>query len=380
MNICIVTSSFPLNKNEVYHQFVGELINILNQKGHHVTILTQNKKGDKEQVIPKADVVWFPWKMTEQRVLAQVSLKSFANLFSIISLFINGVKYSKRISKEKKIDVFICLWIVPSGLYIYLKNILFKKTPYILWSLGSDVYTNKDHFIRRLILKLIIKKSKAVFADGFELCDIIKNISGRKCEFLPTFQRINMPINSNEVNENTKSQTSFLYVGRLAKVKGTDILIEAIKIIKKENVKMDFKLNIIGDGDLMDALKHEIKQHNLEEHVGLLGWIKDENILSEYYKQADCVIIPSRSESIPIVLSEAMQFGKPMITSNAGDMGMLVVKYNLGMVVEKENPDELARAIKIFIEFPTPIYKDDQQKLMDTLIFENNNQKLLDCL
>ena len=214
MKICIATSSFPINRNEVYHHFLKELIDILNQMGHEVTILTQDKKGDKEIIFPNADVVWFPWKMTEQRVLAQVSLKSFSNIFSIISLFINGVKYSNRIAKEKKIDVFICLWIVPSGLYIFLKNVFFKKTPYMLWSLGSDVYTNKDNFIRRLILKLIIRKSKAVFADGFELCDIINKISGRQCDFLPTFQRIKIPETTIISNDNVKKQTTFLYVDR----------------------------------------------------------------------------------------------------------------------------------------------------------------------
>lgn len=377
MKICIATSSFPINRNEVYHHFLKELIDILNQKGHEVTILTQDKKGDKEIIFPNADVVWFPWKMTEQRVLAQVSLKSFSNIFSIISLFINGVKYSNRIAKEKKIDVFICLWIVPSGLYIFLKNVFFKKTPYMLWSLGSDVYTNKDNFIRRLILKLIIRKSKAVFADGFELCDIINKISGRQCDFLPTFQRIKIPETTIISNDNVKKQTTFLYVGRLAPVKGTDILIDAIKLIKKEHGNMNFRCNIIGDGDLMNDLIREIKENDLGENVFLLGWIKDENILAEYYKQADCVIIPSRSESIPIVLSEAMQFGKPMITSTAGDMAFLVKKYNLGIVVEKENAADLATAIKTFIELPTTVYKDDQDKLMANLIFENNNQKLL---
>ncbi|MBI4931135.1 MAG: glycosyltransferase family 4 protein [Bacteroidetes bacterium] len=378
MNICICTSSFPLNRDEVYHRYLEDLILLLHNKGHEITILTQEKRGKKEKFIPHAEVVWFPWKIAEKEVLAEVSFKKLKNILSLFSLLYNGARHSKKIVREKKIDIFICLWIVPSGLYVFLKNIFSKKTPYLLWSLGSDIYNNKDNFFTRLLLRLIINNSKAVFADGLELCDIIQKISSRKSEFLPTFHKINIPEASLADNPIAKKEITFLYVGRLTHVKGIDVLIEAFKLLKEETGSLNFTCTIIGDGEMMASLLNEVKKNNLTEKVLFIGKITDEKVKAGYYNKADCIIIPSRSESIPVVLSEAVQYGKPLITTNAGDMELIVKKYNLGLVAEKENPVSLASTIKKFIAQPLQINQKDKKDLLDTLLFENSSQKLLD--
>jgi glycosyltransferase involved in cell wall biosynthesis len=58
------------------------------------------------------------------------------------------------------------------------------------------------------------------------------------------------------------------------------------------------------------------------------------------------VVIPSRSESIPMVFSEALQAGKPLVVTDVGDMGTLVRRYGLGKVVPPERPDLLAQAMR----------------------------------
>ena len=63
------------------------------------------------------------------------------------------------------------------------------------------------------------------------------------------------------------------------------------------------------------------------------------------FRHADCIVIPSISESIPLVLSEGVNANKPLIVTNVGDMGYLAEKYKLGYVVEKENYNDLAEAL-----------------------------------
>jgi len=374
-NICIVTSSFPANKTEIYHLYIDDLIELLQEQGHTVTILTQNKRTEKENFHKDVEVIWFPWKMAAKNVLSEISFKNIKNIFSTISLICNGIKFSHSIAKEKKIDLFICLWIVPSGLYVYLKNIFFRKTPYLLWSLGSDVYKYKDNVFTRFILTSIIKRSKAVFADGFELCDIIKKISNRECFFLPSFHKINSTAN-NTIQPNS-GNISFLYVGRLSHVKGIDILIDAFKILKQDSHSANYLCNIIGDGEMMNELQLKVKNYKLENCIIFLGRIVDEEKLAEYFIKSDCVIIPSRSESIPIVLSEAVQFGKPIITTDAGDMKHITEKYNLGLVAKKNDEVSLANKIKLFLTNPVKLEKENQDKLMKTLIFKNNSEILI---
>src|SRR5437870_922167 len=102
MNIAIATSSFPLNRSEPYHRYIEDVTAILHQYGHKVIIQTQDKKGTKENFIPFAEVVWFPWRISQQQVLSQLSLNKIRNIFSILSLIYNGVRWSKKITHEKK--------------------------------------------------------------------------------------------------------------------------------------------------------------------------------------------------------------------------------------------------------------------------------------
>jgi glycosyltransferase involved in cell wall biosynthesis len=58
------------------------------------------------------------------------------------------------------------------------------------------------------------------------------------------------------------------------------------------------------------------------------------------------VIIPSRSETIPLVLREAVEAQKPLIVADVGDMRYLVEQYRLGYVVPSEDHAKLAEAME----------------------------------
>lgn len=379
-NICIVTSSFPAGKKEIYHLFIDDLIELLYKNGHSVTVLSQDKRCEKEKFHDNIDLIWFPWKYANKNILSEVSLKSVRNIFSVISLIYNGVKYSRKTTEQKKIDLFICLWIVPSGFYIYLKNIFSPKTPYILWSLGSDVYNYKDNFFTRFILKSVIKKSRAVFADGFELCEIIHNISGRECQFLPTFHKLNITENLNFNPDKDSDRISFLYVGRLSLVKGVDILVNAFNLLKYEYIVRKYSCSIIGDGEMTEELQAVVKKKGLDNIITFHGRIVDEKKLAQYYQKSDCIIIPSRSESIPVVLGEAIQFCKPVIVSDTGDMKYIVEKHTAGLVFQKENAGNLSNVLKIFIASPLRLSKESQVKVMKELSFIENSDKLVNAI
>ena len=68
-----------------------------------------------------------------------------------------------------------------------------------------------------------------------------------------------------------------------------------------------------------------------------MGNVSD-NALSLYYKSCDCVVIPSRSESIPLVLSEALRFNNKLIVTDVGDMGMLGRQYGVAGLSRRKTP------------------------------------------
>jgi glycosyltransferase involved in cell wall biosynthesis len=62
------------------------------------------------------------------------------------------------------------------------------------------------------------------------------------------------------------------------------------------------------------------------------------------------VVIPSRSESIPLVFSEALRFNKDLIVTDVGDMGMLGRQYEVARVIPPENVIALKESMKKRVE------------------------------
>jgi glycosyltransferase involved in cell wall biosynthesis len=378
MNILILTSTFPADRDDIMqHPFQIDFIDFLKKSNHNITILTHAKCDIHEKIREDLDIVWFPWRRLLGR-LAEIDFFKAGNICALLSLIYNGVQYTKKVIDQKKIDLVICLWVIPSGFYIYLNSLLrMVRVPYVLWALGSDINKYRRNFLVSSLLKKIIRRSAYVFADGFELCNTIYTMSGKHCEFLPTFRKISVP---EPVPRDTNAgPVSFLYVGRHAKVKGIDLLIKAIVSLEKENPLLKYCVKIIGEGELTTEMTRMVKENKLDHKVQFAGKVPDDRLFG-MYSQADCVIIPSRSESIPLVLSEALQFNKPIIVTDVGDMGMLGRQYGIAHVVEKENVDALAHEMLDFIEKPFQIDPQKRNELLSLLMMENSMQKIFNII
>ena len=141
------------------------------------------------------------------------------------------------------------------------------------------------------------------------------------------------------------SPISFLYVGRHTRVKGTDLLVEAGCRMHARGIR-GFELWIVSDGTLTPQLKERVRAAGAEASVKFLGSVSDEE-LSRLYSSAHCVVIPSRSESIPVVFSEALQFNRPMIVTDVGDIGTLGKRHEVARVVPPRAPRDSRPSSKL---------------------------------
>ena len=107
-----------------------------------------------------------------------------------------------------------------------------------------------------------------------------------------------------DLNDGKKN---ILYVGRLESFKGVNLLIDAIKRIDSDNIR----LIVIGDG----PLKKEILKYNF---VKFLGKISNDQIY-KYYNVADLFVLPSFYENCSITLLEALSCKSHILASNVGD-------------------------------------------------------------
>jgi glycosyltransferase involved in cell wall biosynthesis len=67
--------------------------------------------------------------------------------------------------------------------------------------------------------------------------------------------------------------------------------------------------------------------------------------LAAYYHGALATVIPSRADSLPLVFSEAVQCGSPLIVYDTGDLGHFVRRFRLGRVVQPGDVRSLSQAL-----------------------------------
>jgi len=99
----------------------------------------------------------------------------------------------------------------------------------------------------------------------------------------------------------------FVAAGRLFPPKGFDRLIEALPSLSMEQ---DWHVTILGDGEDRTKIEKLIKDTNLGDRVSLPGFFTNP---WTFYAEADCFLLPSRSEGMPNVALEALACGTPVI-------------------------------------------------------------------
>jgi glycosyltransferase involved in cell wall biosynthesis len=136
-------------------------------------------------------------------------------------------------------------------------------------------------------------------------------------------------------------------LGRWEKSKGLDDLIKAFSMVKRN--RPDVNLHILGWGEYEGEMRELINQLKLSEEIKIVGQVST-SLVSAYLKESDCLVIPSKGDSIPLVFSEALQMRTPLIVTDVGDMGHLVRRFDLGKVVPSGDVRGLAQAMKQFVD------------------------------
>ena len=344
MNVCIITSSFPSHPDDIAQApFLINFIEGIKNRGHRVFLFTQDREGIKEEFLEGVRVKWFPW-MKSKKPLVQLNPFNPLDFLRIVNLFYYGKKALLPFIKENKIEACLALWVLPSGYFAYHAN-RFTGIPYSVWALGSDIYRYGRNPFLYPIMRRIIQEAKGVFADGFDLSRRVKERFGRECFFLATTRTLEKT--RPEEPEKPEGPYHFLFVGRIEKVKGIDLLLQSMALLIEEGLNVH--LTIIGKGRLEEWGKNFVKQNGMGERVEWMGNVSDE-VLASLYASSDCVVIPSRSESIPLVFSEALKFDKELIVTDVGDMGMLGRQYGVAWVIPPEDLIALRAIMKKRVE------------------------------
>ena len=133
-----------------------------------------------------------------------------------------------------------------------------------------------------------------------------------------------------------------LYVGRLAQIKGVDILLQAwTQVIQ---AWPNLKLVIIGDGPMREQLEAFAKDAGISESIEFHGFLTQAEIQTQL-REGGIYVQPSRSEGLSNSLLEAMAAALPCIATAVGGNIDLIQHKETGLLVAPEDPSALASAI-----------------------------------
>lgn len=182
--------------------------------------------------------------------------------------------------------------------------LIYNDPQSLLDSLHNFIYKSKINlFILGKMQKVhVLNKSVESFLNHLNLNNVVYVPNGIK----PALT------NTEQVNTD-KSALNIISVGELSIRKGTDIL---ITIINKSPKHVTF--TIVGDGYLKNDIEALAKNSN---NVKFLGHLESEK-LQNIYQEMDALLLPSRAESLPLVVLEAMSHGLVIINSKNTSLGI----------------------------------------------------------
>ena len=137
-----------------------------------------------------------------------------------------------------------------------------------------------------------------------------------------------------------------LFVGRIQPLKGLTVAIEALSRLEQT----DSRLVVVGGPSGPDGPKEWDRAQAMMSSLGVADRVElvepqPHHALSSWYRAADVVVVPSRSESFGLVALEAAACGIPVVANAVGGLRTLVRHDRTGFLVEGRDPEAMAQRI-----------------------------------
>lgn len=283
-----------------------------------------------------------------------VSVKEYSDRSSIVKeifTFLKSVSYASKFSRFGPDIILAHFLSEPSTIVMHISKIL--GVPYAISAHAKDITVSAEYTREKVsTASFIAICNRNAYqhvldqCDGLDLSNIYLAYHGVDAKGL--LQKVE--------NKDFRSEKPYiLWVGRLVEKKGVKYLVEAVSILKKRG--SDIYLNIIGYGPLVSDLGKLIRELKIEGNVKILGdgeGVPNEETLL-YFKSAKIYAFPSIEtddgdvDGVANVLLEAGVFKLPVVSTDAGGTGELVIDKETGIVVPQKDSTALADALEILL-------------------------------
>jgi colanic acid/amylovoran biosynthesis glycosyltransferase len=259
----------------------------------------------------------------------------------LIYQFIHAAWLSRDLRRKNVEHLHIHFAHVPTQIGMYAAAL--AGIPFSFMAHANDI------FERPLLIKEKIKRSHRTISISSFNIDIMANYGGDRQKI--DIVRCGVDSTADTIKENDKNVHGPFVIGtlgRLVEKKGIDTLIRSAETLKRK--KIDFQVQIAGDGPLHDQLIKQVEAAHLTQEVIFLGALPHSQVL-EWMKTLDAFVLAGKKDSngdmdgIPVVLMEAMNFGIPVVSTRLSGIPELVIHDETGLLCDPENDKQLAIAL-----------------------------------
>ena len=325
MRITILVSGMPPHDIGGTETQTDNMARHLAKRGHNVTVVARSVSGAPKEEVRNGFVIrrFFCIDFPVLRFVTRV-------IFSLLML--------KKMRTET--DVLQCMMIRPNGFVGALAKKLYGYR-YITWLRSEYRFFGRARLFLAWTRNIALKNSDLILTQT-------ESIRKEVLEDYPEKGVIAIP-NGIDLSDTKANGDKIVFAGTLNERKGVRNLLIALRKIKESGMNLP-KTLIIGDGP--DREKLEKMAKGLP--VAFLGK-KMPDELKTCLKEGMFLVFPSkegRGEGMPNVILEAMSVGLPVIASRIAGIPEMIEHGRTGFLVEPDNPDEIAKCIKMLMGNP----------------------------
>ncbi|WP_142828307.1 glycosyltransferase family 4 protein [Planococcus soli] len=327
MKIMIVTETFLPSTDGIVTRLAA-CIRWLHQDGHEVQIIAPDL-GVKEfdgATVKGVPAYAFPFYRSKKFAFPNRIIKKYMTEFDpdIVHVVNPAVVGYSGVTYADKLDIPL-IASYHTNIPQYMAYYKLGKLDWIMWW-----YMKKMHNKADLNLCTSHTVLEELTTKGFERMQVWKRGVDTE-KFHPRHSSEDM---RNRLSGGQKDKILLIYVGRLAAEKE----IEKIRDVLKESDR--FCLAIVGDG----PHRKELEKHFFNTRTVFTGFIHG-NELASAFASADAFVFPSTTETLGLVIMEAMASGLPVVAAESGPTKEQVTDYRNGLLYDSKDPESFKNII-----------------------------------
>jgi glycosyltransferase involved in cell wall biosynthesis len=386
MHILIIPSWYPHKKHPAGLFIYEQILAISKYSDTRISVLNW---GPNEFVLKLRNpwesllsILRFPFTKSKKVVLNSQVTEYYQPQITWISSINNG-NYDALIKKalllitsiqkdSGKIDLVHAHVSFPAG---YMADLICKRldTPFIITE-HSGPFPFKEYQtakgIKSIVLNPLLNANK-VIAVSSSLAESIEGQTSIKPDILPNSVDTDLFIPQIEPLKH-KSPVIFT-LSNINEAKGIGELLEAIKFLKSKGHAFYYRIG--GSGYKLHYYKKQAKKLNIDDRIEWLGFINRADAVKEY-QNCDFYVMPSRLESLSMVILEAMACGKPIVATDCGGPRDLINETN-GILVSPNDSHSLASGMETMLK---TFHTYDVEKIREQCITRFSNRVIVNKL